>query len=62
MKNRKKLSLDKLKIARLNNPQNIIGGFNTGTIPPPTRTSLDCPTDPFGTSHSTKTKAMGSDI
>lgn len=52
------LYINTLKIARLNNLQNIIGG----SIPPPTRTSLDCPTDTFGTGHSTKTSALGGDI
>ncbi|MDH7448211.1 hypothetical protein [Aquimarina sp. 2201CG14-23] len=55
-----KLGLDKLKIARLNNLQNIIGGYNTGTIPPPT-SSEKCLKKTSG-DHSTKTKAMGSGI
>ncbi|WP_298315281.1 hypothetical protein [uncultured Aquimarina sp.] len=59
-KNKKKLGLEKIKIARLDNPQQITGGFNNIN----TTTSLQCPTTiPISITcdQSTKTLPVGSD-
>ncbi|WP_299248382.1 hypothetical protein [uncultured Aquimarina sp.] len=60
--NKQKLSIEKIKVARLNNPINIVGGSFTL----PTTTSLQCPTTIPETvncgDQSTKTAALGSSI
>lgn len=60
MKNKKKLSLDKIKIAKLNNPRTIIGGNPVGSVV--NVPSIICFTFTCATTNSTKTSAIGTDI
>ncbi|MDH7448209.1 hypothetical protein [Aquimarina sp. 2201CG14-23] len=62
MKNKKKLSLDKIKVAKLNNPRAIMGGNPVPTSVPINVQSFTCHTYTCTTITSTKTGAMGSDI